>query len=67
MQPRSFFVILSQAKRYFSFDGRTFLFKLPTRLQGGLGGWGANFGDILAPLATGIPKLQNYIFEIWWG
>ena len=25
----------------------------------------ANFDDNLPPLATGIPKLQNDIFEIW--
>ena len=25
----------------------------------------ANFDDSLPPLATGIPKLQNDIFEIW--
>ena len=30
MQPPVFFAILSQAKRYCSFDGRTFLFKPPT-------------------------------------
>ena len=40
----------------------------PLSCSGGTGGTdppSANFDDSLAPLATGIPKLQNAIFEIW--
>ena len=67
MQPPSFLAILSQAKIYCSFDGRTFFqtIHLAAVEAWGTGPPSANFDDTLPPLATGIPKLQNDIFEIW--
>ena len=68
MQPPIFLQYCHKLKDIVVLMEELFYSNHPFCCSGGTGGTvppNANFDDSLPPLATGIPKLQNNIFEIW--